>query len=325
MRRKGDLFMMRRILECFCVLFILQVLCGPRVTAVRSENQNLKIILEVPRWAKVGGTVTMHCKYDVGGEPVYQVKWYKGNKEFYRYVPKESPPVKIFPFAGLHLDLSRSNASAITLNKLDLSMKGTYSCEVSTDYPDFLTDVKSSILDVVAFPESGPTISKLKSTYSVGDMVEANCTSYRSKPFANLTWFINSELVKPQFLVPPGGFRIKENPMETSQLNLRFQLRPEHFRANGRVTMKCTARIYDYYHNSSEATIFEADNPKLSSVVDNTSSSSGSSGNIRGDKNSSSSLHGTPLGSHRYFTGIKLLLIVLMMPQHLLCHILLIN
>lgn len=75
-------------------------------TEGRRDRDNLNIVLDVPPWAKVGGTVTMQCKYDVGGEPVYQVKWYKGIKEFYRYVPKEIPPVKTFLFPGLHLDVS---------------------------------------------------------------------------------------------------------------------------------------------------------------------------------------------------------------------------
>ena len=45
------------------------------------------------------------------------------------------------------------------------------------------------------FPEDGPVITGGKSRYEVGDRVRVNCTSHRSKPAAELTWFINNEEV----------------------------------------------------------------------------------------------------------------------------------
>ena len=46
------------------------------------------------------------------------------------------------------------------------------------------------------FPEDGPVITGGKSRYEVGDRVKVNCTSYKSKPAAELTWFINNEEVR---------------------------------------------------------------------------------------------------------------------------------
>lgn len=51
-------------------------------------------------------TVTLQCIYDLEGEPLYTVKWYKGPNEFYRYIPKELPNTQIFPVSGINVDVS---------------------------------------------------------------------------------------------------------------------------------------------------------------------------------------------------------------------------
>lgn len=37
---------------------------------------------------------------------LYSVRWYFGAEEFYRYVPKESPPTLVFPVSGINVDVS---------------------------------------------------------------------------------------------------------------------------------------------------------------------------------------------------------------------------
>lgn len=41
--------------------------------------------------------VPMICKYNLEGEPLYTLKWYKGEREFFRYTPREKPKTKFFP------------------------------------------------------------------------------------------------------------------------------------------------------------------------------------------------------------------------------------
>lgn len=53
-----------------------------------------------------GHPATLVCEYDLEGAPLYSVKWYRGSREFFRHVPNETPPTKIFPFQGLNLDVS---------------------------------------------------------------------------------------------------------------------------------------------------------------------------------------------------------------------------
>nr|CAI5828558.1 unnamed protein product [Callosobruchus analis] len=49
-------------------------------------------------------SVTLYCEYDLEGAPLYSVKWYRDGDEFYRYVPKEEPPTRVFPLPGLRVD-----------------------------------------------------------------------------------------------------------------------------------------------------------------------------------------------------------------------------
>lgn len=44
-------------------------------------------------------------------------------------------------------------------------------------------------------PDLDPVIEGVKRKYKVGDRLSANCTSGKSNPPANLTWFINGQLV----------------------------------------------------------------------------------------------------------------------------------
>jgi hypothetical protein len=46
------------------------------------------------------------CQYDLEDAPLYSVKWYRGNFEFYRFSPGEKPSIKIFPYSGIYVDVS---------------------------------------------------------------------------------------------------------------------------------------------------------------------------------------------------------------------------
>lgn len=60
----------------------------------------------VPVAVTPGDTVTLQCSYDLEGDPLYTVKWYKGRQEFFRYVPKELPHTRVFPLPGVNVDVS---------------------------------------------------------------------------------------------------------------------------------------------------------------------------------------------------------------------------
>lgn len=62
--------------------------------------------MSVPQAIKRGGTAILTCDFDLEGDSLYSVKWYKGNYEFFRYSPKDETPIKVFPMDGLHIDVS---------------------------------------------------------------------------------------------------------------------------------------------------------------------------------------------------------------------------
>lgn len=67
--------------------------------------RNLTLTID-PAWVRRGQSAQLHCHYELSGAPLYSVKWYRGNLEFYRFSPFENPPAKIFPFTGIKVDVS---------------------------------------------------------------------------------------------------------------------------------------------------------------------------------------------------------------------------
>ena len=107
-------------------------------------------LLDVPQMAQVGHTVHLTCDYDLERQRLYQVKWYKGRHEFYRYSPGEPIKKKTFIVENLNIDVDRSDDKTIVLNRLHVDMTGTYSCEVSTE-GIFETVKKMAKMTVMSF------------------------------------------------------------------------------------------------------------------------------------------------------------------------------
>lgn len=65
-----------------------------------------QVDLQVPPAVLNGTSATLLCCYDLEGDPLYTVKWYKGREEFFRYVPKEHPHTRVFALPGVFVDVS---------------------------------------------------------------------------------------------------------------------------------------------------------------------------------------------------------------------------
>lgn len=63
--------------------------------------------LRVPTHEREGGMALLGCQYDLEGDTLYSLKWYKESREFYRFVPKNEPPVYYFPRPGVNVDVSK--------------------------------------------------------------------------------------------------------------------------------------------------------------------------------------------------------------------------
>ena len=54
-----------------------------------------------------GDTVTMTCRYDLGRDLLYSMKWFKeGSGEIFRYVPTDEPSIKVFQAKGIDIKVS---------------------------------------------------------------------------------------------------------------------------------------------------------------------------------------------------------------------------
>lgn len=94
-----DLFLTRRPLTELKLLYFL-------VTEINGTRSLKGVKVSVPRFVREKHRVTLGCVYDLEDAPLYSVKWYRDSNEFYRYIPKEAPPTRVFPQRGLHVDVS---------------------------------------------------------------------------------------------------------------------------------------------------------------------------------------------------------------------------
>lgn len=66
------------------------------------------VSLRVPEAVRAGETLTLTCNFTLEKqERLYSVKFYQGDTEFYRFVPGEAPPTRVFALEGVKVDVSR--------------------------------------------------------------------------------------------------------------------------------------------------------------------------------------------------------------------------
>lgn len=84
--------------------FVIHVSYHVHIVLVTGDG--VRVRLMVPKLVRAGSAATLVCQYDLSDKPLYAVKWYRGNYEFFRYVPQATPPMVSFSTRGLHVDVS---------------------------------------------------------------------------------------------------------------------------------------------------------------------------------------------------------------------------
>eukprot|EP00090_Calanus_glacialis_P009575 TRINITY_DN17962_c0_g1_i1.p1 TRINITY_DN17962_c0_g1~~TRINITY_DN17962_c0_g1_i1.p1 ORF type:complete len:290 (-),score=26.18 TRINITY_DN17962_c0_g1_i1:223-1092(-) len=209
---------------------------------------------QLPSHAIRGEDVILQCSYDMEGDKLYSVKWYRNGKEFYRHIPSDNPPTAVFRQPGLFVDEYKSTETRIVLRKVEIVTAGYYQCEVSGEAPLFQTAKSMNNLKIVDLPDDGPIISGSQPRYNTKDILAANCTSSNSVPAANLNWYINGEEATNAMLIP---YQVKENRrgLYSSTLGLRLEIKDKLFSKTGDLKIKCTATIDTIYWRSNEESI----------------------------------------------------------------------
>ncbi|CAH1977463.1 unnamed protein product [Acanthoscelides obtectus] len=123
------------------------------------------VSVSIPQAVRVMDTVTLQCRFDMEGEPLYTLKWYKGGKEFYRYIPKEMPNTQVFTVPGITVDLGKSTPYEVVLKNVQPEVTGKYKCEVSSDAPNFYTYMEAGYMYVIGKPLG--CFNQLQSNFTV--------------------------------------------------------------------------------------------------------------------------------------------------------------
>lgn len=64
------------------------------------------MVVKFPDYVAVGDDIEITCQYDLEDDILYNLKWFKGTSEFFRYTPNEKPEIKIFNVKNVHVDVS---------------------------------------------------------------------------------------------------------------------------------------------------------------------------------------------------------------------------
>ncbi|XP_068244424.1 cell adhesion molecule 2-like [Palaemon carinicauda] len=217
---------------------------------------------EVPLHVHRGDNTVLKCEFDLQGDRLYSVKWYKGGREFFRFVPKEERMKQDYDVQGINVDMEASTGQQVVLKSVALATSGRYKCEVLAEAPSFDTLVEHAILTVVDIPQEKPVVEGARERYQPGDTVSINCTSAPSKPAATLTWYINGAVAPHKYLREYSPF-MQPDGLEQSTLGLHFLANHDHF-PHKLMSLRCTASIGIFYNETEVASMEPLHRPALS-------------------------------------------------------------
>ncbi|KAK9870361.1 hypothetical protein WA026_007929 [Henosepilachna vigintioctopunctata] len=194
--------------------------------AVMSENQRMKILQVItnlvflmvlgcsalrltnmtsPTVQDPRDDMQFYCEYDMGGEELYAVKWYKDDHEFFRYIPTGDPSSVEFQVMGVHVDSRKTHCDIsscrLFLNNLSRTFSsGAYRCEVSSEAPAFRLASETHNVTVAVLPKENPRIDGLRGSYVSGEYLNVTCTSGFGDPKPILLWYINHRPVQIKYI-----------------------------------------------------------------------------------------------------------------------------
>ncbi|KAG5873861.1 hypothetical protein JTB14_025478 [Gonioctena quinquepunctata] len=264
------------------------------MTLCRGVAALKNVRVTVPLAVRTSDTVSLECHYDLEMEPLYTVKWYKGNREFYRFIPKELPNSQVFPFPGIaKVDFNRSDSNRVVLKEVQPEVTGKYKCEVSTDAPNFYTVMDSGYMYVVDVPVGEPSLKVRKKLLEVGATLRGNCTSPLSFPAANVTWFLNGKEINGSFIKRSHRQQPFDELKAASATNnnrraplitdsaLELEIDGSVF-LGGKAKLLCIASIFNLYQKGREIILEEErPSPRPSSVLSNPEAKSGEEYTLR--------------------------------------------
>ncbi|XP_042234423.1 uncharacterized protein LOC121874354 isoform X2 [Homarus americanus] len=212
--------------------------------------------MQVPPKVQAGKTVQLGCEFDLEGNSLYSLNWWRGSDQFYQFSPSSPDQIIVYKSPGITVDVKQSGKNVVVLRNISHDSAGRYKCEVLADYPSFEKVSETAKMEVIDVPTRPPNLALSRLQWSPGEVLEANCTSPGVRPPSNLYWYINGDKISPQHsrLVSPGVRTRMETGMNSlSQMSeLKLVLRENHFIHGGQATLSCAASLQDAYHKPTE-------------------------------------------------------------------------
>ncbi|XP_042884616.1 cell adhesion molecule 3-like [Penaeus japonicus] len=218
----------------------------------------------VPQYVALGENVSLHCDYEVQDHAkLYSLKWYKGNSQFYQYIPSKQTPHAAFSVQGIRMEqvVHEHEGRLVILKGVEVGATDVYRCEMVAEGPPFHTLQRSANMTVVVVPDGPPVITGSQEYYHLHDLVTLNCTAPLAQPGVTLTWFLNDKEALPE------SVRLVDretNPAGLERITTRLSLHvtQNHFQ-NAAMTIKCMASLANLYLQSAQVIIREPSNTWL--------------------------------------------------------------
>ena len=155
-----------------------------------SEAFGIKITkILVPKFVNVGESPKLLCDFDLEGEKLDYVKWYKDGEEIAKIEPNQYPQTQ--QIRGITLDTKDSNTTRIVLKNVSIFSTGLFKCKVASNKKD-VKETAARVMFVIETPKN-VELEIPKDVYEIGEMIEAKCISYSSNPVAFISWNINNK------------------------------------------------------------------------------------------------------------------------------------
>ncbi|XKL63122.1 hypothetical protein PGB90_005486 [Kerria lacca] len=219
------------------------------------------VSLLAPRYVMVNGTASLYCKHNVKEDQVHKVEWLRGGNKIYQFIKGRNPPYNNFSIAGADIDWNESNDKKVSLKNLQFEASGVYICEVTTDNPIYTKSSEEQYLTVMQSQSKDPHISFNQANFTVGDILNANCTSSPATPVPELTWLLNGKKADENWIHSFPEF-IKSSSMVQLVMILTTKEAPQ-------LTLTCLSTIPGYLgHNvSKEYADYREDTMTLDIVI----------------------------------------------------------
>ncbi|XP_045126631.1 uncharacterized protein LOC123513497 isoform X2 [Portunus trituberculatus] len=227
---------------------------GLRVSGVR-----------VPPVVVSGSAVDLTCHYHHSTDrpdPLYSIKWYRDVNQFYEYIPRRKPPIRVYPLPNIHVDRARSSQATVALKGVTRETSGSFRCEVMGDKPFFETDDHAVNMTVVDVPAWGPEVWGAATGARVrpGEVVAVRCLMGPSDPPADVSWTVNGEAAPPDAVgLRPLARGPRGRLAQASELRVTAT---EEWLARGAMTLTCHAQVSSVYHATANVTLVHSDWPQ---------------------------------------------------------------